>query len=489
MSEPGPTRLGRYELVTLLGQGGMARVYLGLLRGPGGVNNLVVLKQLRPEMANQKELMAMFFDEARIAARLDHPNVVSTYETLRDGDQSLMVMEYLEGHTLAELLTRVGRPEFPLEEHLWILGQVLTGLAHGHELIDEDGTPLGVVHRDVSPSNVFVTHGGDVKLLDFGLARAAGALSTTHRGKLKGKLAYAAPELFLSRPVDARTDLFAVGTMLWEAIAGRRRVAGESPGEVMEARVAGVESKIRQECPDVPPRLADIVDKATANDPAERFASAAEMLAALDVFGETLTRQAGRREVAALMTEAFRADRVALRQKIDQHVAGTAVPPEETPPPSFELPRTPTRLSTAATVIAAAGTAAVIGGILGSPSRASLLTGPFAGPAVHSVVLETGKDPLPPATPPAPPLPAPPPGKVVALAPRPTVPAPPPARPAAALPRSSTVVLEDRPPQTTRVRTSVRTSPDPRRGPEPGTDLQRTDSNGRQLDEKDPYAP
>jgi serine/threonine protein kinase len=519
MTDAGPPRVGRYELVTLLGQGGMARVYLAVSRGPGGVNKLVVLKQLRPEMASQKEVTAMFFDEARIAARLDHPNVVSTYETFREGDQSVMVMEYLEGHTLAELLTRVGRPQFPLEDHLWVLGQVLAGLHHGHSLKDHDGSPLGVVHRDVSPSNVFVTYAGDVKLLDFGLARAAGALSNTYKGKLKGKLAYAAPELFLNRPVDARTDIFAVGTMLWEAVAGRRRLAGESPGEAMEARVAGAEIGIRQECPDVDPELADIVEKATSTDPDQRWSSAAEMQEALDTFLERRERQVGRRELAALIGESFRADRTAMRQKIEQHLAGAqpemlmeeSSSPAPAPPLSqsviTELPPARSRVSLAAGVIAAAGTGALVVSLLGSPSRGTLLAGPYGGPAVHSVLL----GPLRPVTRPAaapsrpPPRsganpalnPAPPAPPRVAIAPRPA-PRPLPGEPRALVPTPrlvpATVVLDDRHslprPRPAAVRPAPERPAEARRGPEFGSELERPAQAGqRQLDEKDPYAP
>ena len=146
MSAPAAARvrIGRYELVTPLGQGGMARVFVAINRGPLGFDKLVVVKQIRPELAQDHEFLHMFFDEARIAARLDHPNVVGTYEILHEADLYLMVMEYLEGQTLAETLQRVGRGQFPLEEHLWILSQVLAGLHYGHELHDQDGSPLGL---------------------------------------------------------------------------------------------------------------------------------------------------------------------------------------------------------------------------------------------------------------------------------------------------------------------------------------------------------
>src|SRR5579859_466457 len=153
-------RVGRYELVTMLGEGGMARVFLAINRGPIGFNKLVVVKQVRPELAWDREFLAMFFDEARIAARLNHPNVVQTYEVIEDTGQYLLAMEHLEGQTLSDVLRRIGRANMPLDEHLFVLTQVLTGLQYAHELCDYDGSPLGVVHRDVSPSNVFITYNG-----------------------------------------------------------------------------------------------------------------------------------------------------------------------------------------------------------------------------------------------------------------------------------------------------------------------------------------
>jgi eukaryotic-like serine/threonine-protein kinase len=184
IQQPEPARIGKYQLVTLLAEGGMARVYLAFSRGPAGFDKLVVVKQIRPELAWDQDFVTMFFDEARIAARLNHPNVVHTYEVVEENGLYLLVMEYLEGHTLGELVRRVTRERVPLDLHVWMLSQVLSGLAYAHELPDYDGSALGVVHRDVSPSNVFVTYSGEVKLLDFGIAKAAGAISATHEGTI-----------------------------------------------------------------------------------------------------------------------------------------------------------------------------------------------------------------------------------------------------------------------------------------------------------------
>jgi eukaryotic-like serine/threonine-protein kinase len=318
MIQPELARIGRYQLVTLLAEGGMARVYLAFARGPAGFDKLVVVKQIRPELAWDQDFVTMFFDEARIAARLNHPNVVHTYEVVEENGLYLLVMEYLEGHTLGDMLRRVARENMPLDQHLWILTQVLAGLSYAHELRDYDGTALGVVHRDVSPSNVFLSYGGEVKLLDFGIAKAAGAISATHEGTIKGKLGYSAPEQFLQGDVDGRADLYAVGVMLWEALGRRRRRMADTPAATYQARIAGLEPKIREVCPDVPAVLAEICDRAVASDPAERYATAADFQRDIEEYLDQASRPPGRRELAALLERHFHAERAERRARVQE---------------------------------------------------------------------------------------------------------------------------------------------------------------------------
>jgi len=324
MIQPEPARIGRYQLVTLLAEGGMARVYLAFARGPAGFDKLVVVKQIRPELAWDQDFVTMFFDEARIAARLSHRNVVHTYEVVEESGLYLLVMEYLEGHTLGDVLRRVSRENMPLDQHLWILTQVLAGLSYAHEIRDYDGTALGVVHRDVSPSNVFVSYTGEVKLLDFGIAKAAGAISATHEGTIKGKLGYSAPEQFLQSAIDGRADLYAVGVMLWEALGRRRRRMADTPAATYHARIAGLEPKIREVCPEVPTVLAEICDRATAPDPAERYATAAEFQRDLEEYLDQASRPPGRRELAELLERHFQAERVERRARV-QELLSTAI--------------------------------------------------------------------------------------------------------------------------------------------------------------------
>ena len=315
ISEPSAAS-SRYQVITTLGQGGMARVLLTLSRGPAGVTKLLVVKELRAELKDDPEFLTMFLDEARIAARLNHPNVISTYEVSSDGEHPVIVMEYLEGQSLGALLGRVGRKSMPVDLHLYMLAQALAGLHYAHELRDFDGSPLNVVHRDVSPHNVFVTYDGQVKLVDFGIAKAAGSTGLTRAGVFKGKVGYAAPEQLASLPVDRRADVFSLGVMVWEAIARRRLTMGEMEGAVMRRRVDGEDPKIKDVAPETPDELARICDKATAVDPANRYATAAELRAALEGYLET-SKRLGAHDVGALVETTFAADRAKIRLLIE----------------------------------------------------------------------------------------------------------------------------------------------------------------------------
>ena len=321
MLQPAPERIGRYDVVTLLGEGGMARAYLAVFRGPAGFNKLAVIKQIRPELAWDRDFVAMFLDEARLAARLSHPNVVQTYEVLVDEGHYNLAMEYLEGQTLSEIHRRMDRRCIPLEEQLWVLTQVLAGLQYAHALQDYDGTPLKIVHRDVNPANVFVTYNGEVKLLDFGIAKASGAVATTKRGMVKGKLGYCAPEQLQGAIPDGRTDIFAVGVMLWEAIAGRRMTKGSTAAVLAEARMSGKERKIREVCPDVSPALAEICDRALAPNPAERYPTAAEFQRDLEIYLEEHPRRVGRAQIAERLRGQFEHERRETRERIEEQLA------------------------------------------------------------------------------------------------------------------------------------------------------------------------
>jgi serine/threonine protein kinase len=313
-------QIGKYHVIAELGHGGMARVLLTVASGPAGFEKLLVVKRLREEFAADDEFLVMFLDEARIAARLNHPNVVQTYEVGAEGPVHYIAMDYLEGQPLSGILRKLGRNGLPLELHVRVLADMLAGLDYAHNLIDFDGTPLHVVHRDVSPQNVFVTYDGQVKLVDFGIAKAAVLSRRTKTGVFKGKTAYIAPEQARAHPVDARADVFAAGVMLFEAIAGRAFAQADSELALLAMRMQGLEPRIGEVVPDAPEGLAEICDRAMAHDREGRFASAAEMREALEGWLEQRLARAGQKELAALLTDAFAEERAKLRARINEQL-------------------------------------------------------------------------------------------------------------------------------------------------------------------------
>jgi serine/threonine-protein kinase len=251
-----PRRSSSLRLLFEIGRGGMGVVYLGLAEGPAGWTKLKVIKRLRPDLAADPRAVEMFLDEARLSARLLHPNVVQTNEVGFDGRHYFLEMEYLEGQS-CELLQRraASAGGLPLATSLWILTQALAGLHYAHELKDLDGTPLHVVHRDVSPHNVFVTYDGNVKLLDFGIAKLATSSMDTQTGAVKGKATYMSPEQATRGAVDHRSDIFSVGVMLWQALTGQRLWGDRSDFEIFLELQRGALPSPRSARRDVPEEL------------------------------------------------------------------------------------------------------------------------------------------------------------------------------------------------------------------------------------------
>jgi serine/threonine-protein kinase len=307
---PPTQQLGKYRLVATLGQGGMGTVYLALASGLGQFRKVLVVKELRQDLTRNAGFVSMFMDEAKLTARLDHPNVVQTFEAGEENERYYLAMEYLDGQPLSALIDRLADSNgLPLWVHIQILCEVLAGLHYAHELPDYDGTSLGVVHRDVSPQNVFVTYHGQVKVVDFGVAKAAGASTLTDPGVFKGKFAYAAPEQVLGRPVDPRTDVFAVGVMLWEAITGRRFSPPLATPTAFRDRTGGREPRIHDLQGEVDPLLAEICDRALAVDPDVRFPTANAFRAALQEFLSLSGVRVEAPEIGQFMRDVFARER------------------------------------------------------------------------------------------------------------------------------------------------------------------------------------
>ncbi len=314
-----PSVLGGYRIIAKLGEGGMATVYLGMALGKAKFRKLVVVKVLKESLTSNAELVDLFLTEARLAARLSHPNIVNTFEVGEDSGRHFMAMEYLDGQSYATVIKKVGRSRLPLEHHLRILVDALGALHYAHEFVDYDGTPLGIVHRDVSPHNVFVTYDGQVKLVDFGVAKAACSDHATKAGVIKGKIAYLAPEQATGSPVDRRADIFAVGVMLWEALAGRRFASGTLDVATIHNRVTGGEPRIREANPDCPRDLAEICDKAIALKPEDRYATAEEFRAALEEALAFRVTRRGSVSLGNMISDAFADERSSIRTVIEQY--------------------------------------------------------------------------------------------------------------------------------------------------------------------------
>jgi ABC-type branched-subunit amino acid transport system substrate-binding protein len=309
------------RLLLELGRGGMGVVYLALAQGAAGFSKLKVIKRLRPDIAEEPRAVQMFLDEARISARLLHPNVVQTNEAGFDGKHYFLEMEYLEGQSYDALTRRAAKSGgLPLAVSIWILIETLAGLHYAHGLTDLDGTVLHVVHRDVSPHNVFVTYDGNVKVLDFGIAKAADSSGDTSTGGIKGKATYMAPEQAARRPVDHRADIFAVGVMLWQAITGTRLWGDANDFEIFLKLQSEPIPSPRTARADVSPELEAICMRALAAKPEDRYATAAELQAALEEHLEATGARVGQRQLAKLMVEWFAAKRASVKAEIEAQI-------------------------------------------------------------------------------------------------------------------------------------------------------------------------
>lgn len=318
---------GSYRPLFEIGRGGMARVYLAE-RYTKGICKLVVLKILDPLLAASEEMRAAFRREAVLCARLNHPNIVHAFEVHDDIATPLIVMEYVEGVSLAEV-RKSKNGKVPLRLHIHIIAQTLGALHYFHELKAEGGEAQEPVHRDVSPQNVLVMHEGVVKVLDFGIAklRGADAGDATKTGTIKGKLAYMPPEqVFGDKTIDRRADIFAAGIMLWEAFAGRRMWQGRQESDIVASVAMGNIPSIREACPSISQTWEAIISKAVAREREGRYSTALEMQVAMEEALSELGGAVAQREVAIFMQTEFGGHRKEQQRRIHAALQGEPLP-------------------------------------------------------------------------------------------------------------------------------------------------------------------
>jgi serine/threonine-protein kinase len=277
-------RAGRYEILRPIASGGMASVHLGRAVGAGRFERQVAIKTMHPHLAEQADFVAMFLDEARVSARIHHPNVVATLDVQRDDEGIFLVMEYVDGLSLHAILVASGAEGLvlPFGLTLRIFLDTLAGLHAAHELTGAEGASLEVIHRDVSPHNILVGVDGAARLTDFGIARAAARLASTREGHLKGKLRYMAPEQLRGTTLDRRVDIHAAGAVLWEMLAGRCLVSAEDEGGCLMEIARPDKESPRARNPEVPGEIAAACLGALRLEPEERYATAAAFAEAIE---------------------------------------------------------------------------------------------------------------------------------------------------------------------------------------------------------------
>ena len=319
--EPAP--FGDYLLVDLIGTGGMADVFLANAYGAEGFERLVAIKCIQRHWLRDKRFIEMFIDEARLAVQLSNPNIAQVYELGTVDGQYYMAMEYVAGQSLANIFKELAsrRVALPVAHAAYLITGVAAALDHAHRRCDTQGRPLKIVHRDVTPHNVLVSYDGAVKVVDFGIAKAENRLTKTEAGTLKGKFAYMSPENARGMPVDQRSDVFAAGILLWEALTGHKLFQADDDFETFDLVRAAVVDPPSKYVPALPSDLDRVALKALAPVPEERYQHASELIAALEPFLIHEYAVFGGAEMSSFMQEHFAAavvDEAQRRERVEQ---------------------------------------------------------------------------------------------------------------------------------------------------------------------------
>jgi serine/threonine protein kinase len=309
------TRLGSFEIVRKLARGGMAEIYLARTRGPSGFEKLVVLKKILPKYAGKRRFVQLFLEEAKLAASLDHPNIAQVYDIGMVDGSYFFTMEYLHGQDLRSILHRAWRTgdRLPIENAVQVARNVASALHFAHEKQRSDGARLGIVHRDVSPSNVIVTYDGATKLLDFGVAKSTASTVKTRTGALKGKVAYMSPEQARGAPIDRRSDIFSLGVVLWEMVTVQRLYRGENDLATLQLIIHQPPRPPSAIRPDCPAELERIVLRALAQDPTDRYQTAEQLGSDLDELAREHKLKQTPSSLSATVAQLFGAELAAWR--------------------------------------------------------------------------------------------------------------------------------------------------------------------------------
>jgi serine/threonine protein kinase len=316
MKDYEPKKFGNYQLLQKIATGGMAELYRAKVIRSHGFEKLVVIKKILPHLTEQGNLVKAFIDEARLAALLQHENIVQIYDFGSIDGEYFIAMEYLFGKDLRKLTDKAKKTAVPLglENTLYIISQICAGLDYSHNLKDLQGKPLNIIHRDINPQNIFLTYEGQVKIIDFGIAKAASHNSTTHEGLIKGKLAYMSPEQATGKTIDPRSDIFSTGIIFYELLAGRRMFEGETMQVYSQVR-EGQYEPLDKILPDLPPKLHAVVEGALAKDPDQRYQTCGEMLADLEECIFDLSVRTNGRRFATFVKEFFK-EELALEETV-----------------------------------------------------------------------------------------------------------------------------------------------------------------------------
>jgi len=332
--------LDKYRVIAKLGRGGMADVFLATAVGPGDFSKLLVVKVLQETLARDENFLVMFRDEARLAARLNHPNIVQTYEVGQSEGRHYIAMEYLEGQPLNAVSEAMSAGDKrSVSSALRIIMDALSGLHYAHEVLDFDGRPLGVVHRDITPQNVFVTYEGQVKIVDFGIAKALDSSSETKVGTVKGKVSYMAPEQARGETVTRTADIFSMAVLLWELLSDQRLWEGLTDIAVVGRLMQGDIPDIARLRPDLSPELAGIIMRALSPDQNARPQTALQFQELLEQQFEKLDEKVNSRKLGEFMRGAFSEQRAQARGVVAKQLERLArrTPSGETPPGGWKL--------------------------------------------------------------------------------------------------------------------------------------------------------